>query len=170
MIQVTTRHRKAMAFLLFVAAACMIWTKENPRRFDPCRQPAAISVTSLISGSTHKGSRNSNREDVTLWVEGTFENPLSNEAPFRYQIIRSYDLLHQSARPVNLVSDKIDAEHHRVENLEIDGQTVPVHIVEDYTTTPNRLIAYLHIHGIDPTESLFSDQLGRLPEIVRTGA
>jgi hypothetical protein len=168
--RLSNRYLMPAAALLLVAAGAVGWLTQNPRRVDPCARPGALAVTSLIPGATHlRVKKQASTGSQVLWTEGTFTNPLSAEQPFHYQMVRSYSLLHQASRPVNLVSETIDAEHHRVVHVEAAGQQIPVHLVEDYTKQPHRLIAYFHIYGLEPSEQPLASHLGHFATVIGKG-
>ncbi len=170
MSPISTRLRAPALLLLLLAASAVTALAAHPHWTDPCANPEALAVTSLIPGARHVGSREIDRADVTLWVRGEFPHPLPGAAPFRYQIVRSHDLLRASMRPVRLVDQKIDAEHHRVEWVEVEDQRLPIHLVLDYTRSPSLLIAYLQIYGNRPSANPMWTHLGGLATVLRDGA
>lgn len=152
------------------AAAGVGVISENPRHIDPCLRPGALAATTLIPKARHLLTRDSSEEHETLlWAEGNFDNPLSDDAPFTYRLVRSHDLLYVASRPVNLISETIDGERHRVKTIEVDGVEVPIHVVEDYTKVPNLLIAYFHLYGLEPAEDPVSNHLTHFGDVILGG-
>lgn len=164
------RFLVAITALLGVCAATMTWFTLHPYRQDPCVRADTLGVTFLIPNSRHLRLRTELPEDVVLWAEGRFANPLSEANPFRYQIVRGYGTLRRSTHPVSLVDNDVDAESHRITVLEVGKASLPIHIVEDFTRSPPRVIAYLQIHGTTPTESPITAHLSNLGAVLREGA
>ncbi|MCP5059198.1 MAG: hypothetical protein GY937_21035 [bacterium] len=160
----------AIAGLLGVTAILVAILTVRPHRFDPCAHPQTLSVTSLIPGAKHLETKELGPDSRYLMrTEGTFSNPISRKAPFEYEIVRSFDVLNMALRPVTLVAPQIDAEHHRLESIDVDGTSIPVHIVEDFTKQPPQLIAYIQAYGLTPSSNPMASHLLNFLGVLRHG-
>lgn len=164
------RFAIAIAGMLGVTALVVAALTARPHRHDPCARPEVLSVSSLIPGARHTRTRDPDPKDrFSLWVEGTFANLLSAKDPFQYRIVRSYNVLGASLNPTNLVAPHTDAEHHRMESIEMDGTSIPVHVVEDYTKHPPQLIAYFQMYGVTPVSNPIATHLRSFRNVLRYG-
>ncbi len=158
-----------IAAILGVSGATMAWFTIHPHQQDPCQNPGALEITSLIPGARHLRIRTDLPEAAILWAEGEFTNPLADQHPYRYQIVRGFNTLRISTHPVSYVANDVDGEVQRTIQVEVDGQSLSIHVVEDFTRSPPRLIAYLQIYGTTPTASPIGSHLRNLRAVLSHG-
>lgn len=160
MIQPSGNYGAPLLALLVVASLPGIAALRGSHGADPCRAPDALKATSLIPGTTALGERLESFTAATFqWSEGEVANPVFEDQPLQFQIIRSYDGAYLYERPTQFAGDKLEPEHASVRDLDASGERLPIHIVWDHTVSPSRLVAYFFVFDNRPVRSPLFAQL-----------
>ena len=170
MTPVSIRHLLPGALLVAVAAVCVAWLEVEPHQVDPCERPGELALVHQIPGARAPEPVDFGSPELILRARSTLDNPFSLGEPMRFQLVRSFDVLTMSGRPVSLVSQKIEAENHRLVERRVGDTLLPVHIVEDHTRSPSLLVAYFHVYGNRPVAYPLTEQLSQVPEVLRSGS
>ena len=146
---------------LALASGAIVWPRWlRPQRVDPCAHPDVLGVTGLIPGSEPEGERRDRRsDDIIQWSEGRIPDERFPRDPMLFRIVRSYSVLKAAERPLGLMPKVVEPETVRIENLDVPGGPVPVHVVRTSGREAFYVVAYFYAFGNEPVAQPFLAQL-----------
>ncbi len=158
------------ALVLVAAGVLNLVISQNRSAIDPCVNPNGLARISTLTGFEPEGRmRDQLTSTVIDWAEGTVAST-STTPPIDVWMIRSIRPAELYERPVRYLERKISPEIHDLVQLQTSRGTIPVHLLEDYTTNPGTIVGYLMIYGNEPTANAFSSHARGLWNAVTQGA
>jgi hypothetical protein len=158
--RISTRYAPALLGLLVLAAAASAAQAFFPRWVDPCRNPEALRVTSLIPGTVAEGEILEKRGKVVIqWSEGRLEPGPTPGPPLRFQIVRSFGSLLLYLQPLTLLGGEPEAQDLEVRTLDTAAGPLDVHL--ESARVPERVafVAYFYTHGNEAVSHPFFSKL-----------
>lgn len=147
--------------LLVGALAPIAYGALAERRWESCRDPVAIADTAAIPGSVPQD------EAKPVWLaDGVFlhrrgeldrRTPANVEIP--YELVRSDNATQVFAEPSRPLSRPLDPDQVEVHRIDVDGESVPVHVEQQALPGHIHIAAYVFEYDGQAVESLLPIQL-----------
>ncbi|MDJ0868229.1 MAG: hypothetical protein QNK03_19135 [Myxococcota bacterium] len=147
MIPISRRFYWLVIVLLAAASVPVVTHGIGRYRNEDCADPEAFRDALRIEGTLSAEQRAiSSRSTRVQWTSGEVEG---HGRP-TFQIVRSFRARWLSERPSSLVEPQIEAERQNVDEIEVDGRTLPIRMVYDETGARKRLVAFLFVYAGEP--------------------
>ena len=169
MIAPSTRHAPLLLALVVLLLIPVLRTRAEDRRHDDCARPEARVDLRRVPGTGAVAERwEKYGPEVPQWTEADL---LGNDEALKLRaaLIRSFRPADLYTRPPHVLLGKLEAGAREVEEVEVDGETLPIQTLQDSTAGRNALASYLFVYGNEPVEHPVVAQLASAPAQVWSG-
>ncbi len=167
---VSRRYTSGLAALFALGILATASLRIAPRFHDTCQVPAS-RVLESFTGESDAGvlAKRLPSSRIVNAFRGTIPHPMSETAHLTVRALRSFAPLELYEAPLHWLDEKLEPETHEVLTVEVDGQSVPIHVVRDRTRSPHHVVAYLFVYGSAPVASPWAAHMGSLPRLLAEG-
>ncbi|MCZ6465181.1 MAG: hypothetical protein O7A09_12665 [Proteobacteria bacterium] len=145
-----------LAILLGLAVVPIAVARMAPNRVDDCADPVLLMDVSRVSENTVV-EREPRADRANKSVSGRIQPEHRRQAPLEFVMIRAYGLprrfLHPSA------PGQLEPDQHDVEWLEVDGELLPVHLVQQKVERGTSFAVYVFAYENRPVVGPFASRM-----------
>jgi len=159
----------AAAMLLAAGALTLIISRDRSYQ-ETCAHPERLPEITRARGYLPRGRMKAKQTaSLIAWAQGQVPADGSDRPPIEYWSIRSVRPPEIYERPIRFIGGKHAPELHDLVVRETAQGPLPIHVLEDYTTQPGTIIAYMLIYGTEPTDNALRTHVAHLWETITGG-
>jgi len=163
MIAPSRRHAPLLLGLVALLLVPVLRSRFEEQREDDCARPDVLAQLRRVPGTGTMAERwEKYGPDVPQWVEAEL---LGNDehVKLRAALIRSFKASDLYTRPPHVLLGKLEAGERLVEQVEVDGATLPIQTLYDTSSGREAMASYLFVYGNQPVERPVLAQLASAP-------
>lgn len=170
MIAPSARYVPVLLGLVALLLVPVLRHRLDPRQLDDCARPEALLDLRRVPGTAAVVERwEKYGPDVLQWTEVDLQGN-DGEQQLRGALIRSFQASDLYTRPPRVLLGRIEAGERHVEEVEVDGVTLPVQTLYDASGGRSAIASYLFVYLNEPVEHPFLRQIVSAPGQVWSGS
>ncbi|NNL67484.1 MAG: hypothetical protein HKP30_14640 [Myxococcales bacterium] len=154
--------------LLLLLLVPILRARYDVRRVETCARPEALRDLRAVPGTVISSERLERLDaDVPHWTLADLRTV--NGVKLRGLLARSYRPIDLYTRPPSALLGKFEAGERLVEELEVDGERLPIQTIYDSSNGKNAMATYLFVYDGKPVEHPALAQLATAPSQIWNG-
>lgn len=151
MIALSARHVPILLVLLALLLVPILRARYDVRRVETCARPEALRDLHGLPDTVLSTERLEKLDaDVPHWTLADLRTV--NGVKLRGLLARSYRPIDLYSRPPATLLGKFEAGERHVEEIEVDGELLPIQTIYDSTNGKNSMATYLFVYDGEPVE------------------